>query len=348
MKKILFLFLLAPAFLMAQQRINSSFNFQTQNKLYSIYIPSGYNASTPAKLMLGLHPLNTARWNATSWCDTLVNFAEANNLLLLCPDGGPDGRIDDPIDTAFTSALLDSMLVWYAVDTAKTYVMGFSWGGLTTYTYGLNHAQRFGGFLPIGAAINGSSPIASFSANAKRKAVFIIHGGNDSPNTRYTPLVNEMNIKGAILNTLLMPGVGHTIDFPNRNSILTGAFNWIDSVNCFQLDSTFVYKDSVQAYNDSITRLDVRHYPIVMDNDLDLYPNPLKQNGEVRLSIFTASILEQKVRITDAKGAIVISEKVHPDKDGVISIDVKKLKTGTYIVEMENGISLRQGRLIIE
>lgn len=283
-----------------------------------------------------------------SWCDTLVDFAEVNNLLLVCPDGGPDGRIDDPIDTAFTSALLDSMLVWYAVDTAKTYVMGFSWGGLTTYTYGLSHAQKFGGFMPIGAAINGASPISSFSSNVKRKAVYIVHGSNDNPNTRYTPLVNEMNNKGAILNTLLMPGVGHTIDFPNRNSILTNAFNWIDSVNCFQIDSTTIYQDSVKAYNDSIAGLDVLLYPVPVNNNLNIYPNPVGKEDMVQISFNGQATVGHIVRVMDVKGAVVFSKKVYPDKDGLIRIDVKSLGSGTYLVEVVNEQSLERGKLVIE
>ena len=34
------------------------------------------------------------------------------------------------------------------------------------------------------------------------------------------------------LNNFLVNGVGHTIDFPNRNQILSTAYQWIDSVNC--------------------------------------------------------------------------------------------------------------------
>jgi len=71
-----------------QQRIDSSFSFQTDSaKKYSLYIPSSYNASVPNKLMVGLHPLNTMRWNAISWCNTLINFAETNDLIMMCPVG---------------------------------------------------------------------------------------------------------------------------------------------------------------------------------------------------------------------------------------------------------------------
>jgi len=217
----------------AQSRIDSHLDFQNDPaKKYSIYIPSSYDASVPNKLMLGLHPLNTSRWDAVSWCDTLIVFAEANDLLLICPDGGADGAVDDPIDTAFTTLMLDNMVNWYNVDESQIYAMGFSWGGLTTYTYGLNHVDRFAGFMPIGAAINGVSPLLSTLNNANEKPFYIVHGSNDSPSSRFTPVRDALINAGACVETNLLSGVGHTIDFPNRNAILTTAFEWLESVAC--------------------------------------------------------------------------------------------------------------------
>ncbi|MFT5167850.1 MAG: hypothetical protein ACI8P3_003088, partial [Saprospiraceae bacterium] len=111
MKNLLFILLLISySSLIGQTRIDGSFEFQNDSaKKYSLYIPSGYQAGTAHRLMLGLHPFNTNRWDAESWCDTLIVFAETNNLILACPDGGIDGAVDDPIDTAFTSILLDSI-----------------------------------------------------------------------------------------------------------------------------------------------------------------------------------------------------------------------------------------------
>ena len=217
----------------AQVRIDSTFSFQTDPaKKYSLYIPSNYDPASPHRLMLALHPFNTSRWWAESWCDTLIVFAEMNGLILACPDGGTDGKVDDDIDTAFTSALLDSMKLWYNIDEAKTYCMGFSWGAQTTYTYGLRHVERFGGFLPTGSSMGGTSMVSSVLANADSLPVYIVHGNNDSPSSRFTPIRDALIANGAFVNTLLMSGVGHTIDYPNRNQILSVAFQWIDSVNC--------------------------------------------------------------------------------------------------------------------
>jgi len=217
----------------AQTRIDGTFPFQTDTaKKYSIYVPSTYSPSFANPLMLGLHPLNVARWNAESWCDTLIVFAETNGLILVCPDGGIDGAIDDPIDTAFTSALLDSILLWYVIDPERTYAMGFSWGGQTTYTYGLRHHKRFCGFLPIGSAMSFTTMVSGVLDNGKDLPYYIVHGDLDAPGVRFTPIRDSLTAHDAIVNTNLLSGVGHTIDFPNRNNILTTGFMWIDSIGC--------------------------------------------------------------------------------------------------------------------
>lgn len=215
----------------AQDLIDGTYDFQTDSaKKYTLFIPSSYDENQPQDLMLALHPLNTNRWDAHSWCDTLSTFAEANQLLLVCPDGGPDGAIDDPIDTAFTSFLLDEVEKNYNVNSEQVYVIGFSWGGKTVYTYGLTHADRFEGFLVVGAAVVSSevSPIAGLAQNKK---FYIVHGSNDNPSTRFIPIVQLLEPEHCV-ETNLLQGVGHTIDFPNRNQILSEAYDYLKTESC--------------------------------------------------------------------------------------------------------------------
>ena len=234
--------------LSAQQIINGAHDWQSESqKEYAIYIPSEYDEQTPHQLMLGLHPLNTNRWDATSWRDTLIQFAEMNDLILVCPDGGPDGRINDDIDTSFTTALLDSMKLWYNIDQDEKYIMGFSWGGKTTYTYGLNNADKFKGFMPIGAAIE-SFEINSISNNSINESFYVVHGSQDAPNTRYFPLLDILNANDACVNSNLIQGVGHTIDFPNRNQMLTEAFQWLKNNECDDLQTAQSLTSNIELY----------------------------------------------------------------------------------------------------
>ncbi len=218
--------------LQAQEQINESMPFDSDpDKDYSIFIPSNYVEGEPIPAFLALHPFNTSRWNGQTWCEELADFAEENGVFLICPDGGVDGKIDDAIDTAFTSFLLDSAFIWYDIDETKLYATGFSWGGKTTYTYGLNHIEKFAGLLPIGAAIS-ISEINGIAENAEDIPVYIVHGSFDNPNTRFYPLRDAMEENGACVESNLLQGVGHTIDFDNQVEILTEAYNYLQDNAC--------------------------------------------------------------------------------------------------------------------
>lgn len=319
MNKFLILIFLSGSTLFAQTRTDATMSFQTDPaKKYSIYVPSTYVQGTPNKMMLALHPWNVNRWDAISWCDTLVNFAEANQLILICPDGGIDGQVDDPIDTAFTSAILDSMETWYSIDTDKEYVMGFSWGGKTTYTYGLRHTDRFGGYIPIGAAINGAGEISTIASNADGEAFYVLHGGNDAPNTRFTPLVGSLNNNNAIVNSKLLSGVGHTIDFPNRNSILSEAFDWVDSVNCAQLASVSLEEEASFA-------------------KLNIYPNPAPTGSILSFDIQVEGATSFSFQIVNFEGQTVFKHKqeVGPGNSKV-KLPLKDLSAGQYLLIAES------------
>ena len=268
-----------------QEKIDRNISFDNDpSKGFSIYVPSGYDLNNPNKMMVGLHPFNTNRWDAVAWRDTLTAFAETNGLLLLCPDGGVDGRIDDQIDTSFTTFLIDSMLQWYNVDESKIFLMGFSWGGRTTYTYGLNTSRKFAGYMPIGAAMNGVNASSPYFMNANKKAFFVIHGSADSPVQRYFPFYGNLNDFGACAETEYMPGIGHTIDFPNRNQILTTAFQWLDAQNC-----------EVSDLNEE-----------VVSEEVLLFPNPIKQGAPL---VLKTDLKINQVEIFSLSGNMIFSNE---------------------------------------
>jgi len=254
MARLYFIFVFCFLSLTAStQSIDGVFAFQTDPaKEYALYIPSSYDENTPTKLMLALHPFNVNRWDAKAWRDTLVNFAESNDLLLVCPDGGIDGKVDSPIDTAFTTTLLDSIDIWYNLDPEQKYIMGFSWGGKTAYTYGLRRTESFRGYLIIGPAVT-IGEVSGIIENAKGGNFYLLNGSQDNLSIRYTPLLNALNANEACVESLILSGVGHTIDFPSRNNILYEAFQWLENSNC----GTSSTQD--------------------LDTDLDVFPNPFTE-----------------------------------------------------------------------
>ncbi len=245
----IYLILLCPLFLYSQKKVDGQFDFQSEKgKKYSLYIPSKFQKGDNA--VLALHPLNTSRWNSKSWRDTLIQFAEDNHSLLICPDGGVDGRIDDDIDTAFTSTLIDSVQTWYGFNKSNLVALGFSWGGRTVYSYGLLHRELFKGLIPIGAAIEGLD-LNPLTVNAKGLNIYIIHGSADAIATRYTPAIESLNNKEACLMDTIMNGVGHTIDFPKRNKIISDAYQFIIQNNCVTTSTENIVISQVELFIDN-------------------------------------------------------------------------------------------------
>ena len=301
---LLFLACMLSISLFAQERIDGSFPFQSDPaKKFSIYLPSGYEAFTPNAMMLGFHPFNTNRWDAEAWCDTLIDFAEFNQLILVCPDGGLDGAVDDPIDTAFTSALLDSMVLWYNIDPNKMYAMGFSVGGKVTYSYGLSNTDRLRGFIPIGAAINGTDGVNEVLQFAQGRPFYLVHGELDSPASRFFPMHASLTGYSAFVEDTLMPGIGHTIDFPDRNAILSRAYQWVDSVNTANPPSGV---------------FDINVEPI------KVYPNPA--TTEIYFNL--PSEAEFQVYVFNTRGDMVIQLK----NQKTLLLD--KLPAGNYFIKV--------------
>ena len=334
---LLGMLLLISCLTSAQTAIDSSFAFQTDpNKKYSIYVPAGYVPGTPHKMMVGMHPLNSARWNSESWRDTLTNFAATNNLLLICPDGGADGSIVDQIDTAFTTALLDSVKQWYTVDDYRVYIMGFSMGGRGTYTYGLAHPGIFKGFIPINAAISGTNEVnETLQENAGDKPVYIVHGDNDAPNVRYYPVKDSLESKGAIVNSILMPGVGHTIDFQNRDQILTTAFEWIDSVNVSLIDTM----DTVPNFTpDPIPGKSWHIYPSILDKTSTMV---LNYNGPNNFKGYAV--------IMDITGRIVKEDVIQLNSaQPYFTLSASNLNNGLYLIHLFDANQKYTQRIIVQ
>ena len=317
----------------AQTRIDSSFAFQTDPaKKFALYVPSGYEAGVANKAILAFHPLHPVWGNSTTWCDILTNFAEENNLLMICPDGGADARVDDPIDLAFTTALLDSLRAWHTVDVDKTFILGFSWGARAAYTYGLANSDVFAGFITIGAFINGTAGVGPvLLANSENKPFYIMHGDQDNIaniQVGFFPIRDALIDAGAVVNSLILEGVGHTIDFPNRDQILTDAFLWVDST------STALTSVGVE---DDIPVL--IHQPGILSPN---YPNPfrhstrityaVRQPGQVRIQVY--NVVGQVIRTIIDERKTAGEYTLHWDgTDG----QGKGLPSGTYLYRLTAG-----------
>lgn len=290
-----------------------------------LYVPSKYNPAKPNKLMVGFHPFNPNKWNGKIWRDSLVNFAESRDLILLCPDGGVDGRIDDQFDYDFTTAMIDSAQNWYNVDTSGIYAMGFSVGGKAVYEYGLTHRDVFAGLMPIGAAVNGTTEIQHLLNKAACVQFYIIHGKQDNPNSRYYPIKDSLEQHYATVESMLIDGVGHTFTFQNRDQFLKLAFNWLDTATC---KTTVGVADAVS-------------------NQFRLWPERLRVGDPIYLST-EQSAGQIQVEVHSLEGKKVWAEALIFPGQGTLEIRPELSTPGLYLVVIRQAGQLYSQKILVE
>jgi hypothetical protein len=215
--------------------------------------------------------------------------------------------------------------IWYNLDFDKFYGIGLSWGSRGLYTYGLIHGNFIKGYIPVGAAINGTTEVNEpLQLNASSKPFYIVHGSSDSPATRFYPIRDSLISKGGIVETNLMSGVGYIIDFPDRNAILTVAFNWIDSVNCGSL---------------GLPTFDV------VENKYSIFSNPITSGAPLLIQSENNVGDQYLVQVFGLDGRLLYVEKCYLNSgQNAIPIQFKK---GNYILRLSNAEQQEEWQFIV-
>ena len=320
---ILFIFLLSTS-ATAQKSLDLSMVYPPGTgifRTYSIYQPKGFNPNVVNKLMIGFHPYGPGTWNSITWRDTLKSFVDLVDVLLICPDGGPDGRVDDAVDYEFAKVLMDTMIAQYQIDPEKIFLIGFSVGGKAVYEFGLKHDKEIKGMIPIGAAIDGVD-FSSVIHKAKCNSFYLVHGNKDNPNDRYFPIKADLEKHEALVDAILMANIGHTINFPNRNTILKMAFDYVDTESC-----------------------DVTGEEEKEKEEIKIFPTILSRGEKTQMVLGQSE--EVKILVADELGRLIYENKATKSEDGIIDIDTSEFPKGLSFIVVYRKAEKRVFRIMI-
>jgi len=141
-------------------RSNGTLVSSGETREYVLYVPSTYNRSTPAPLVITLH--GAALWGAamrdiSQWDEV----AEREGLIVVYPSGaggrGPriwraDPTASVPRDVTFISDLIDQLAGIYTIDPARIYANGLSNGGGMSFALSCTLGDRIAAVGMVGAA----------------------------------------------------------------------------------------------------------------------------------------------------------------------------------------------------
>jgi len=186
-----------------------------------VYVPPGYNASTPTPVVVALHgrPGTSAGMAALT---RLNAVADRHNFIVVYPDGlrnewnsvGDLVGLDEEYpqdDVAFLASLVDDLRLDLNIDPARQYITGFSNGAIMTYRMACSAADKFAAFAPVGGALY--YEVRDECRGGAPAPVAIFHGSADA-SIPFDGVVSRRN--GELMQ--VSPSVPDTVRyFVNRN-----------------------------------------------------------------------------------------------------------------------------------
>ncbi len=175
--------------------------------------------SGPAPVVVAIH----GRGGWTDWVRAVADQLAAEGYIAIAPDmisgKGPGGGGTDSVDRDGAAQVVYS-LTWEEivdrVNAAADYalalptahgqfaVVGFCWGGTTTFAYAAERTD-----LSAGLVYYGSSPPAEVLARIQTP-ILGLYGGNDNRvNVTIEPAAKEMNRLGKVYEYEVFEGAGH-------------------------------------------------------------------------------------------------------------------------------------------
>ena len=357
------------------QKTSKTMDFDGQIREYIEYVPGIYASNDTVPLVICLHGLGD---NMDNFYGIGMNYvADTANFIVLTPEALVDndisgytawnsgasalgmvlnGNVDD---VGFISALIDSTMSLYNIDTSRVYVTGLSMGGFMTQRLACQLNERFAAVASVAGTFGNSMTCT----NDSPIPVCHFHGTLDSTiyytNNMYgndaEELVNfwvEKNNCDTVADTLFMPdnaADGRTVQkitYPNESTgnevvfykVINGEHEWLftptNDISYTKEIWKFFLKHQKQAVN-SVN--DINN-----DISFSIYPNPATNNVQL---IINNKSLAYNIEIININGLVI---KQFNTTNKQVNIDLSFAKKGIYFMKIISKNSVTTQKLIIE
>ena len=189
---------------------------------YAVFVPSSYDSSQPAPLIVSLHGLGRSH----DWLmgyHGLLDQAEANGYIVVTPLGyirrGWYGsrELDDMQDAQRSEQdvmnVLQLMRDEFSVDSNRIYLWGHSMGGAGTYHIAAKYPDLFAGLGVAAPAPEANAPMDNILNSIKHLPIFVLQGDEDEavPVERTRTWVAKMAELGMQHVYVEIPGADHSL-----------------------------------------------------------------------------------------------------------------------------------------
>lgn len=164
---------------------------------YEVVVPSGYDGSAPVPLVLLLHGYSSTGAEISDYFGA-QEAADSADVLLVAPDGTPDGQGNQfwdaspaccnftgtPVDdVAYLTGIVAAVSQEYAVDPGRVYAMGHSNGGFMAHRLACEASDVFAAVASLAGAVDPdscdpSAPVSVLQVHGDADEVISYTGGS--------------------------------------------------------------------------------------------------------------------------------------------------------------------------
>tara|TARA_B100001250_G_scaffold330853_1_gene295817 strand:+ start:1497 stop:2522 length:1026 start_codon:yes stop_codon:yes gene_type:complete len=185
MKKIITLLIIIPYLIISQQVTTETMLHNGLERSYILYVPESYSENNPTPLVLNLHGYSSNAGQQMIYSD-FYTIAETEGFILIHPEGTVDifdfqfwnsGDLAEIDDVGFLSALIDTIVSEYTINTDRVYSMGMSNGGFMSYRIACELSDKIAAI----ASVTGSMSTNQISSCNPSNPVPVmqVHGTSD-------------------------------------------------------------------------------------------------------------------------------------------------------------------------
>ena len=142
--------------------------------MYIIDVPTNYNPNNAYKLIFGFHPLG-GKAEDIAGSDGYYKLKPLANdtAIFVAPNGIDNGWANyGDRDLKFTRAMVDLFNGQFCIDTSRIFSVGWSFGGMMSFTLGCQASDLFRAIAPMSGALLVDCP----AEGKPRVAAWISHG----------------------------------------------------------------------------------------------------------------------------------------------------------------------------
>jgi predicted esterase len=221
-------------------RFQKTIMINNEERVLEYAVPIHYNESTNHSLLVALHGCTGIPGTAGTFRNSFAFLTAHYNMIVVCPNAIASMVMDDDIIIASVEDALEN----YNVDSNQVYITGFSCNGHVSIKNTTNKLYNWNGIIPYNAGFNLgylSTGVLDFEHNIPT----CICIGSVDPSFELTNRYKDsLAYYGTPHYYNEMPGIGHTIYFPEFESEIMECINWFEdsivNVNSIEIDNNLI------------------------------------------------------------------------------------------------------------